>query len=168
MTIRDLIPWNWGEKKVPVSRGTNLDQPGSEVQRGVNDLFDDFFNNFAVAPFSGFGQRFGDFQPQIDISETDREIKVAAELPGLDENDIDVFLDRNMLTISGEKKDEKEEKGANFYRMERAYGKFRRSIPLPDEVDADQVDATFRKGVLEITLPRKHSSHVKKIGIKRE
>ena len=165
MAIRNLIPWNWGERNVPVKRVG--DQPGTQLQRGVNDLFDDFFNNFTLAPFGAFEDRFGTFMPQIDVSETDQEIKVAVELPGMSEKDIEVSLDRNMLTISGEKKDETEEKGENFYRMERSYGKFRRSIALPAEVDADEVEATFKQGVLHVTLPRTETSTVKKIGIKQ-
>lgn len=165
MAIRDLIPWNWGARNVPIKRLP--DQPGPQLRRGGDDLFDDFFDNFALAPFGAFEERFGSFMPQIDVSETDQEIKVAVELPGMSEDDIEVSLDRNMLTISGEKKDETEEKGENFYRMERSYGKFRRSIPLPAEVQADQVEATFKQGVLHVTLPRTEPSTVKKIEIKQ-
>jgi HSP20 family protein len=88
------------------------------------------------------------------VSETDKEIKVSAELPGMDEKDIDVSLTRDSLTIKGEKKQETEDKGEDYYRMERSYGSFTRSIPLPIEVDTDKVQATFKKGVLEITLPK--------------
>jgi HSP20 family protein len=79
---------------------------------------------------------------------------VSAELPGMDDEDIEVSLSRDVLTISGEKKQEKEEKGRDYYRAERSYGSFRRSIPLPAEVNADKVDAVFSKGVLTITLPK--------------
>lgn len=155
MAITDLIPWHWGEKKVPVKREEQ--EPVYELQRNMNSLFDDFFNNFgnfSLAPFEAFGPSFGAFNPQVDVSESDKEIKVSAELPGLDENDIEVSLAHNVLTISGEKKEEKEDKGKNYYRMERSYGSFQRAIPLPDEVETDKVEARFKKGVLTITLPK--------------
>jgi HSP20 family protein len=102
------------------------------------------------------------------VSETDKEIKVSAELPGMDDKDIDVSLTRDALTIKGEKKEEKEDKGKDYYKMERSYGSFTRSIPLPVEVDTDKVQATFKKGVLEITLPKtaKAIQETKKIPIK--
>ena len=164
MAIRDLIPWNWGEKNVPIKREAN--QPAA-LQGGVNNLFDNFFDNFGLTPFGREDERFNSFTPHLDVSETDTEIKVTAELPGLDENDIEVSLDRNVLTISGEKKSESEEKSENFYRMERSYGKFQRSIPLPAEVKADEVEATFKQGLLHVTLPRTEPKDVKKIGIKQ-
>lgn len=86
--------------------------------------------------------------------EGDKEMKVSAELPGLDEEDVEVTLANNVLTISGEKKDEKQDRGKNYYRMERSYGSFKRSISVPLEVDTDKVEATFKQGVLTITLPK--------------
>lgn len=153
MAIRDLIPWNRNdEKKLTVQRETQ--DPFYELQRNMNRLFDDFFGDFDMSRFGDFGSRFGAFQPQVDVSETDQEITVAAELPGLEEKDIEVSLDKGVLTISGEKKEEKEDKGKNYYRMERSYGSFRRSLPLPAEVVEDQVEATFKNGVLNIRLPK--------------
>jgi HSP20 family protein len=116
----------------------------------MDHLFDDFFESFGLTPFEPFGA----FSPRVDVSETDKEIKVSAELPGLDENDIEVSLARNLLTISGEKQEEAEDKGKNFYRMERSYGSFRRTIPLMVEVEADKIKAKFQKGVLTVTLPK--------------
>src|SRR5262245_32466294 len=139
MAITDLVPWKWSEKKVPVRRD-NFDDPFYAMQRNMNRLFDDFFGSeFGLSPWSNFGEGFGAFSPQLDVSETDQEIKVSAELPGLDENDVQVSLSHNALTISGEKKHEKEDKSENHYHVERAYGSFQRSIPLPAEVEADKV-----------------------------
>jgi HSP20 family protein len=92
--------------------------------------------------------------PDIDVSETDGELEITAELPGIDEKDVDVSLDNGRLTIKGEKKAEKEEKQKDYHLMERSYGAFSRSIVLPFEVDADKVTADFSKGVLKITLPK--------------
>ena len=148
MAITDLIPWKRDEKNLPVKRDEY--DPLYNLQRSMNRLFDDFFNSFDLAPFGGFGA----FSPRVDVNESDKEIKVAAELPGLDENQIEVSLAHNVLTISGEKKEEKEDKGKNFYRMERSYGSFQRSVPLPVEIETDKVEAKFKKGVLTITLPK--------------
>jgi HSP20 family protein len=153
MAISDLVPWKWGEKKVPVRR--EGEDPFYAMQRDMDRFVEDFFGSrFGLAPFGRLAEQFGTFSPQVDVTESDQEIKVSAELPGLDEKDIEVSLGRGMLTISGEKKAEKEDKGENYYRMERSYGSFRRTIPLPSEVEADQVEATFKKGVLTITLPK--------------
>jgi HSP20 family protein len=145
MTISDLVPWKRGEKQVPVRR--EEERSSLSVQDEFNRLFDEFFDGFGLAPS-------GTFVPQVDVAEGDKEIKVSAELPGLDEKDVEVTLSNNVLTISGEKKDEKEDRGKNYYRMERSYGSFQRSISVPLEVDTDKVEATFKQGVLTVTLPK--------------
>jgi HSP20 family protein len=137
-------------------------------QQEMNRLFDDFFGRSGLEPFGGWGEGWGLFSPRVDVAETDREVVVSAELPGLDDEDIDVSLSRGMLTISGEKKQEKEKKGRNYYRVERSYGSFQRSVPLPSEVDTGKVDAVFRKGVLTITLPKTAEAKARKrIAIKK-
>ncbi|MBN1220236.1 MAG: Hsp20/alpha crystallin family protein [Anaerolineae bacterium] len=164
MAIRDLIPWNWGsEKQVPVKREDQA--PVYALQRSIDHLFDDFFRGFNLVPF---GETWGDFSPPVDVTESDREYKVSAELPGMDENDIEVTVANNILTISGEKKEEKEDKGQDYYRLERSYGSFRRSIPLPPDTDSNKIDANFKKGVLSITLPKtaEAQAHYKRISVK--
>jgi len=165
MPITDLIPWR---KKVPVERREET-LSGEEhrltlFQHEMNRLFDQFFRGFDLAPFGG---EWAAFSPQVDVVEKDDEIVVSAELPGLDDKDIDVSLSNDTLTIRGEKKEEKEEKGRSYYRAERSYGSFTRSIPLPGEVDASKVDAVFQKGVLTVTLPRSGEARArKKIAVK--
>ena len=112
----------------------------------------------------------GAFHPNIDVTETDKEIRVSAELPGMDNKDINVSLTKESLTITGEKKEEKEEKKKDYYRMERSYGSFSRTIPMPVEIDTDKAKALFKKGVLTITLPKtaKAIKEKKKISIKAE
>lgn len=165
MAITDLVPWKRGEKKVAVER--EEEHPLQTLQQDMDRLFDEFFSGFGLRPFGVFREQMGAFTPQVDVVEGDKEIKVSAELPGLDEKDIQVTLSHNLLTISGEKKEEKEDKGKNYYRMERSYGSFRRSIPLPREIDADKVEAAFKKGVLTITLPKTAATQDrKKIAVK--
>ena len=105
--------------------------------------------------------------PSIDVSETDTEMTVDAELPGVEENDIDVTLTDNLLTIRGEKKQEKEEKKKDYRLTERSYGSFSRSMTLPFDADPNKIKAAFKDGVLTITLPKppEVKAKVKKIAI---
>jgi HSP20 family protein len=137
------------------------------LRQEMNTLFDNFSRGFEIEPFAG---RFGQFSPSVDIKESDKEIKVAAELPGLDDKDIEVSLGKDSLTIKGEKNEEKEDKGKNYYRMERSYGSFTRTIPLPAEIDTDKAKAEFKKGVLTVTLPKtaRAIKETKKISVKAE
>jgi HSP20 family protein len=120
---------------------------------GVGRLFDDFFTGFSLRPFSGLMNEMETFSPRIDMTEDEKAIHVHAELPGLDEKDIDISLSSDSITISGEKKEETETKGDNYYCSERSYGSFTRVLPIED-VDVGKVEAAFKKGVLNITLPK--------------
>ena len=108
MTIKDLAPWNWGKKTMPVRTGE--DHPFELLQRQMNRLFDDFFSGFDLEPFSGWTERFGGFNPRINVIEDEKEIRLTAELPGMDDKDIDISLTKDALTIRGEKRDERESK----------------------------------------------------------
>jgi HSP20 family protein len=154
MAITDLIPWKRNESTLPVQRRQEAD-PLLDIRSQMNRLFDEFFDQpFGLNSFFDDNGFTGDFSPQLDISETEKEIAISAELPGLKPEDINITLDHDILKISGEKKAEKEEKGKRFYRVERSYGSFHRSIPLPGEVDDDKIDAVFKRGVLKIRLPK--------------
>jgi HSP20 family protein len=160
MSITDLVPWRRGEKQVPVKRE---EEPSIfSFQREVNRLFDEFSRGWGLAPFHEFSEQWDAFSPRVDVVEGDKEITVSAELPGMDETEIDLSLSHGVLTISGEKQGEKEDKGRNYYRMERSYGSFQRSVPLPSEVDEDKAKATFKKGVLTITLPKTAQAQARK------
>ncbi|MFZ5907189.1 MAG: Hsp20/alpha crystallin family protein [Nitrospirota bacterium] len=141
--------------------------PFSLLRQEMNSLFDNFFRGFETEPFES---RLGAFSPRVDVAETDKEIKVTVELPGMDDKDIDVSLTKDMLTIRGEKKEEKEEKSKSFYRMERSYGSFSRTVPLPTEIDTNKVKAEFKKGILSVTLPKTQQAikETKKIQVKAE
>jgi len=136
-------------------------------QEEMNRLINNFFQE---SSFDFFEKKPDVFTPSIDVVDRGDEIVVAAELPGLEDKDIEVALTRDTLTIKGEKKEEKEEKGKSFHRMERSYGSFVRIIPLPVDVKTEKAGATFKRGVLTITLPKtdKVLNETKKISIKSE
>ena len=131
-------------------------------RREMDSLFDRFFEGW---PFR-LPAAEGVWAPSVDVSETGKEVIVRAELAGIDPKDIDVSVHGDVLTLRGERKQEKEEKGENLHRVERSYGSFSRSIQLPAEVDAGKVNATYRNGVLKINLPKTRAAAVKKIEVK--
>jgi HSP20 family protein len=149
MALKDLIPWNRG-RDVTVRRA-EAPSPFLALHREMDRLFDEAFRRFDLPPF-GISDRFfgrGASWPNIEVAETGKEIKVTAELPGLDDKDIDVHVANGVLTISGEKHAETEDRLFS----ERYYGRFERRIPLED-VDENKVTATFKKGLLTVTLPK--------------
>ncbi len=164
MTIRDLVPF-W-KKTIPIRRD-DFEEPFRIFRHEINRLMEEFFRDFELEPFE---RRLGTFSPSINVVEDDNEIKISAELPGMDEKDIEVSINKDVLMIRGEKKEEHEDKGKNYYRMERSYGSFSRSIPLPVDVDKDKAKAELKKGVLTITLPKTQQaiSETKKIPVQVE
>jgi HSP20 family protein len=123
-------------------------------QHEINRLFEDFWRDFDL-PMSGRAERGRGFvTPKVDVSEDGKEIVVAAELPGLDEKDVEVTMSDKALIIKGEKKAEREERERGYSYRERSYGAFQRAIPLDVDILADQVTATFKNGVLTVTLPK--------------
>ncbi|MFQ5451916.1 MAG: Hsp20/alpha crystallin family protein [Nitrospinaceae bacterium] len=164
MNIKDLIPWNDNDKLL-------TETPFSTLERDMNRLFRDFSRTFFDRSlFRSDLISSARVMPSVDVAETDDEVKVTAELPGMDEKDIDVSLSKNILTLKGEKKQEKEEKDKNYYRMERSYGKFQRDIVLPEGIEQDKVDAKFHNGVLTVVLKKtpEAKKDVKKIEVKAE
>lgn len=163
MAVRDLIPWSRG-RDLTVRRGEESN-PFLALHRQVNRLFDDAFRGFDLVPFGndrGFGHAVG--WPTIEVSETDKDVKVTAELPGLEEKDVQVELANGVLTVKGEKRTETADKDRLF--SERYYGRFERHIPIND-VDQDKVSAAFKNGVLTVTMPKlpEIQSKVKRIAI---
>lgn len=169
MRIRELIPWRSRERDELSHRG-NGDRT-STLQTEMSRLFDSFFEGFDVVPFGKTGLAQAGVMPKVDVSETKDAVQVTAELPGMKEDDVEVTLADGHLVIQGEKRAEKEETDKNFYRVERSYGSFHRSIPLPTEVDDQKVDASFQNGVLKIVLPKvapAASEACKKIPVRRQ
>jgi HSP20 family protein len=163
MALKDVI--HFGDKSLPVKR-EEVD-PFALLRRRMDDMFEGFLHGFDLRPFEA---RSGVFSPSVDVVENEKDIRISAELPGMEEKDIEVSLGKDSLTIRGEKKEEKEDKGKGYYRMERSYGSFSRVIALPSEIDQDKVKATFKKGVLTVTLPKteKAIKDTKKIEVKSD
>ena len=168
MRIRELVPWRSRERDQLSHK--NGGDPFTTLQSEMSRVFDSFFEGFNAGPFG----KSGSFEaaaplPRVDVSETSDAVHVTAELPGVKEEDIQVTLSDGRLVIQGEKRGEKEEKEKNFYRVERSYGTFQRSIPLPAEVDDQKVDASLKNGVLNVVIPKvaPSSAAAKKIPVRR-
>jgi HSP20 family protein len=155
MSLRSLIPF--GRER------TSLTRPDfhsfASLQREIDRLFDDFTRGFPAATSASLA-------PSIDVSETDGEIEITAELPGLEEKDVEVTLEDQVLTIRGEKKAEKEEKDKNYRITERSYGSFYRALELPRGITEKDIKASLTNGVLKVTLPKPQPANAKKIDIK--
>ncbi|CUS76560.1 heat shock protein Hsp20 [Candidatus Kryptonium thompsonii] len=132
-----------------------------DLQKEINRMFDRFFRGFEDEEI-----RMISWSPRVDISETDDEYIVRAEIPGVSKDDVKITIKDDILTISGEKKQEKEAKGENFHRIERVYGSFSRSFALPGSVKVDKVEAKFKDGVLTIKLPKVEEAKPREIEIK--
>ncbi|MBW2109047.1 MAG: Hsp20/alpha crystallin family protein [Deltaproteobacteria bacterium] len=169
MNIKKLAPWNWFKKEqeeegksLPVVHKhteTGYPHPLMQIHQEIDRLFDDMFRSFAW-PIPGFWKEPGSMartewlKPTLDIAATDGEYTISVELPGVDEKEVQLELVDDTLTIKGEKKHEKEEKKKDFYRMERSYGAFRRVLSLPEDADRDNIKATYKNGVMTISVPR--------------
>lgn len=148
MNVRDLVPWSRGDReRSPAARSESY-SPVMNLHREMNRLFDDMLRSFDDSRF--FGGRGG--WPSLDVEETDQEYRVTAELPGLEERDVEVLLQDGLLTVRGEKKIESESRNPTY--SERFYGRFERQISLDRDVDEDAVSATFKNGVLTVTVPK--------------
>ena len=146
--MASLIPW----------RERELDRFRDEIDK----MFRDFFTRSPFSrPYEG-----GDWLPAIDMSESEKEIVVNAEIPGMDGKDIDISLNGRVLTIKGERKQEKEGKEKNYHFLERRYGTFSRSFELPADVDSEKIMAGYKDGILKINLPKTKQQAVKKIEVK--
>ncbi len=130
----------------------------STLQEDMNRMLDNFFKRETSFDMG--------WSPKIDILENDNDVTVKAEIPGVDPKEIDISITGDTLTIKGEKKEEKENKGEHYHRVERSYGSFTRTIDLPAHVNTDKVEAKNIHGVIEITLPKMEKSKAKKISVK--
>ena len=151
--MMQLTPWTW--------RGSSGRRDITRYNREMENFWNRFFGEFH--PLAGIE---GEWLPSMDVSESDGEISVRAELPGLEAKDIDLDIAGDILSIKGEKRGKEETKKEDYYTRESYYGSFQRSIRLPAEVQSDKVDATFKNGVLNIKLPKSENTSSKKIEIK--
>ena len=133
------------------------------LQDRMNRLFGDLSHRPGA---TDEGLTSGAWTPQVDVYETAESIVLKADLPGMSQNDVEISVEGNTLTVKGERKFEKEVNEKDYYRMERSYGTFTRSFTLPPTVDSDKIDAAFAQGVLKITLPKREESKPKQIKVK--
>jgi HSP20 family protein len=136
----------------------------SSIQNEMNRLFNTFFET-PTQGNGGGGQALRRWIPAMDLVESGDEFVLRADLPGLSESDVNIELEDNVLTISGERKSESEDRKEGYYRVERAYGSFSRSLTLPEGVDAETVKASFDKGVLEVRIPKPEQRKPRKVAI---
>ena len=164
MSMRDLIPWGRSEQTTP-SRYREEGDPFMTLHREMNRLFDDVFRGFDMAPFGGVSRMAS--WPHVEVVDNDKDVRISAELPGLEDKDVEVLIGDGVLTIRGEKKSAIEDKERAF--SERTYGRFERRIPLAWEVEEDKIEASFKNGVLTVTLPKsaESRSEVKRIAVNR-
>ena len=141
--------------------------PFGEFDRMRRDM-DRLWDSFLEGVPGRRGEERGEWLPSLDVSETKNELVVKAEVPGMDHKDIDISLSNGVLTIKGEKKQEREEKEADYHLVERSYGSFVRSVQLPKEVQGDKISASYKDGILKIALPKSEEAKKKEIRIKVE
>jgi HSP20 family protein len=160
MAIGDLVPFRWGGLR-RVDEDRTFDTLRAEME-ALHRNIDRAFGNVLGGP-SLLGDVWAsrDVVPSVDVTEDDKGFNVTVELPGMDEKDVAVSVADRVLTIRGEKKEEKEKKDKDVYRRERAYGSFRRVMELPADVDAENIAASFKKGVLTIALPKSKEAQAK-------
>jgi HSP20 family protein len=153
MAIKDILPWSRGKREIQERQEGY--EPLRALQSDLNRAFSEFWRAFDLPVPNGkhAGFELGTIPP-VDLRETDREIEVIAELPGMDDKDVEVTVADGVLTIRGEKKSEHETTEKGFVRRERSFGHVERIVPLPDGVDLDSAKASFKNGVLSVTLAK--------------
>ncbi len=152
---RDLTIWRPFRELTPF-------RDFDRMMREMDRLWGSFFGR-ELSPIDG-----GTWLPSLDVAETENEFVVKAEVPGMDPKDIEISLSDGLLTIKGEKKQEKEENEENYHLIERSYGTFTRSIRLPKEIQSDKIDASYKNGVLKVVLPKSEEAKKKEIKIRVE
>lgn len=145
--------------------------PVTALREEMDRLFDDFGRSLAPV-WAGEGPAFGGlgwparaFSPSIEVEETESEVRVTAELPGLEEKDFELDLEGDLLVLRGEKRQASQDREGGWTRSERVYGRFERRLPLPCEVEAEQAKAEFRQGVLNVTLPKTREARERRVRI---
>ncbi len=152
MNLGALIPWR-DKSQVP-ARSEDFYDPFVTFRREVDRMFDDFFSGFGPRSMQAWSSGWQGVSPIMDVGDSEKELVVTAELPGLDEKDFEVTLAGDVLTIKGEKREENESRSGGAYQVERRFGSFSRSVRLPFEASDKQVEAKYDKGVLTIRVPK--------------
>ncbi|HUI11568.1 MAG TPA: Hsp20/alpha crystallin family protein [Bacteroidota bacterium] len=152
-----LVRWN------PARDLTAFPSDVLSMRKEIDRLFDNLFHGDLADTTSAFTSAW---VPAVDIAEHEGEFVVRMELPGVKKDDVKITMQEGVLSVKGEKKQEKEAKGLDYHRVERSYGSFQRSFTLPTAVKAENIDASYRDGVLEITLPKAEEAKPKQIDVK--
>ena len=165
MNLGSLIPWR--DKTQVDAHPETYSDPFASFRREVDRMFDDFFRS-AGQGLQPRNAGWHAMAPRIDISDSDKELVITAEMPGLDEKDFEVTLAGDLLTIKGEKKTENENRNGNAYYVERRFGPFSRSVRLPFEAGDEQVEANYDRGVLTVRVPKPTEAqrHVRRIEVR--
>ncbi|SFF30583.1 HSP20 family protein [Fontimonas thermophila] len=158
-------PWNWLRREqearpLPVRRGGKEVTPLWRVHDEIDRVFDDFFRGFGLPSLWSMEdwprlESPAILRPQIDISESKSGYEITVEVPGVEQNDLELSVHDGVLTIRGEKRQDKREESDRYHRIERSYGAFQRELNLPSDADADRIEASFRNGVVRIKVPRR-------------
>ncbi len=160
----NIIPWRNKRDEGAITR------PGAALPR-LRAEFDELFERFFRDPWGlelpGWFGGEGTWGPRLDLAESDKEVTIRAELPGIDPDDVEINVTDNVLTLRGEKKREHEEKERDYHYVERQYGNFHRSVQLPAGVDPDKVEASYKNGVLTVTIAKRPDALPKKIKVKQ-
>ena len=157
----NLIPWR---NKKQSTENRELSPFISGFRGELDKVFDKFFGETFPTMADGWSSLAG-YTPSLDVSETDKEVMVRVEVPGINAKDIEINVSGHILTVSGEKREEKEDKGRDFYHSERRFGSFRRSIELPETADLEEISAEHTDGVLKIHVKKMAGAAPKKISI---
>lgn len=160
----NLIPWR--NKREEKNGGSSEEHPLAELRGAMDQAFQRFWRDPWSASLADiFGSEAG-FGLRMNVAESEDDVTVSVELPGVEPKDVDISVSNNLLTIRGEKRQEQEEKKRNYHRVERSFGSFHRSVPLPSSVDPSKADASYHGGILTITLPKRPEGRPKRIAVK--
>ncbi|HLT91134.1 MAG TPA: Hsp20/alpha crystallin family protein [Woeseiaceae bacterium] len=171
MALGEMVPWRWGSLRRAGRDERSLESFRDSIaslHREMDRLFESLWQDgFGLSPLAGDWTRLEPV-PRLDVSEDDKGFTVKVDLPGMDEKNVDVTLTDRVLTIRGRREEDTESKDKDYYRRERTFGAFRRSIEIPAEVDVSKISASFKKGVLTIELPKTPAAQekVKRIEVK--
>jgi HSP20 family protein len=168
MAIRDLITRNRGSRDVATRRDESGQDPFRWLQTDLNRVFEDFWQGFNQ-PLTAFGSSSNELIPRIDVRDSDRDVEIVAELPGVKEDDVEISIADGALTLSGEKTSERTKEDKNYVLRERSIGRFERIVPLPDGLDIDHAKAEFKNGVLNVAIPKTSRAQAggKRIAVQR-
>lgn len=171
MSVRDIIPWRRGDRRSSTPARRESGHPMFALQSDINQALEDFWRTFQSPAMRAMGtDLLEDDSPKIDVRDRDRAVEVVAELPGMDEDDVEVSVAEGALIIRGEKESESEEQDEDYLLRERSFGYIERAVPLPENLELDKAEATFKNGLLTIRIPKLagQESGRTRISLKRE